>query len=133
VGQVYNDDYTINRSKQIQTGETKAEPPQPIYETVHAIVYVTRRIMESHASLECRIYDQATGSNILFDRFPDNYAWRQESARYTGDSRALETSDLTLINNQPNNSFPARNEITQRLVDNCYSSLLSRIRNGVTF
>jgi hypothetical protein len=110
VGQVYNDNNTINRSKQIQTGETKSNPPQPIYETVTATVYVTRRTMESHAALECRIYDQATGSNILFDRFPDNYTWRQETARYTGDNRALEPADLTLINRQPDNSLPSRHD-----------------------
>ena len=133
VGTIYNDNKTINRSKQIQVGETRSVPPQPIYENVKATVYITRRVLQSHASLECRIYDWNSGNNILFDRFPDTYTWTQESARYTGDKRALEQSDWNLINNPPNGNTPTRNEIVQRLIDNCYNSLLSRIRNGVKF
>jgi hypothetical protein len=134
IGTVLNDSYSINRSKQIQTGETKSNPPQPVYTTVKATVHVNRRVLQSRAALECRIYDWATGRNILSDRFPDNYTWKQESARYTGDSRALEPSDLALINNSGSNANPpSRHELAQRLVDNCYNQLLSRIRSGVSF
>lgn len=133
VGQVYNDNNTIKRSKQIQIGETKSIPSRPVYETVHATLYVTRKIMQSRASLECRIFDWATNNNILFDRFPDTYTWKQESARYTGDKRALEPSDLNLINNPSNLRLPTRNEIAQRLIDNCYGLLLNRIKSGVNF
>ncbi len=133
VGQIFDDNYSINRSKQIQTGETKSIPPQPVYTTVKATVYVSRKILQSRASLECRISDWATNSNILFDRFPDNYTWSQQTARYTGDSRALEPSDWELINNNSTVNPPARNELAQGLINNCYSQLLSRIRSGVNF
>ena len=133
VGSVFNDNYSINRSKQIQTGETKSVPPQPVYETIKATVYVTRRILQSRASLECRIYDQVSNNNILFDRFPDNYTWTQQSARFTGDARALEASDKELLNNTGNQDAPTRNELAQRLINNCYSQLLARIKSGVNF
>lgn len=133
IGQLFNDRYSIDRSKQIEVGQTKTNPPQPIYETVKATVYVTRRVLQSRASLECRIYDWASNRNILFDRFPDNNTWKDESARYTGDKRALEQSDWNLINNSSNINPPSRNELAQRLIDNCYNQLLSRIRNGVSF
>jgi len=133
IGQLFNDRYSIDRSKQIEVGQTKTNPPQPIYETVKATVYVTRRVLQSRASLECRIYDWASNRNILFDRFPDNNTWKDESARYTGDKRALEQSDWNLINNSSNINPPSRNELAQRLVDNCYNQLLSRIKNGVSF
>ncbi len=133
IGQVYNDNYTINRSKQIQTGQTKSLPPRPIYQTVYAKVYVTRRVLQSRASLECRIYDRVSNRIILSDRFPDNYAWRQESARYTGDQRALEPADWSLINNPSGGRPPDRNELAQRVVDNCYNLLLNRVKNGVSF
>ena len=134
VGEAFTDNYTINRSKQIQTGETKSVPPQPVYATIKATVYVTRRILQSRASLECRIYDQASNRNILFDRFPDNYTWTNQKARYTGDVRALEASDLELINNGNNNQNPpTRKELAERLINNCYSQLLSRIKSGVNF
>lgn len=133
IGQLFNDRYSIDRSKQIEVGQTKTNPPQPIYETVKATVYVTRRVLQSRASLECRIYDWASNRNILFDRFPDNNTWKDESARYTGDKKALEQSDWNLINNSSNINPPSRNELAQRLIDNCYNQLLSRIRNGVSF
>lgn len=133
IGQLFNDRYLIERTKQIEVGQTKTNPPQPIYENVKATVYVTRRVLQSRASLECRIYDWASNRNILFDRFPDNNTWKDESARYTGDKRALEQSDWNLINNSSNINPPSRNELAQRLIDNCYNQLLSRIRNGVSF
>ena len=133
ISPVYRDEYTIQRSKKIKTGQTKSNPPQPIYETVYATVYVTRQVLQSRASLECRIYDWATGRNYLSDRFPDNYTWREERARYTGDSRALEPSDWALINNNSGFNSPERNQIAERLINNCYNQLLSRIRSGVTF
>lgn len=133
IGQLFNDRYSIDRTKQIEVGQTKTNPPQPIYETVKATVYVTRRVLQSRASLECRIYDWASNRNILFDRFPDNNTWKDESARYTGDKRALEQSDWNLINNSNMINPPSRNELAQRLIDNCYNQLLSRIRNGVSF
>lgn len=134
IGEVFTDNYTISRSKQIQTGETKSTPPQPIYETAKATVHVTRRILQSRATLECRIYDRVSNNNILYDRFPDNYTWTQQSARYTGDSRALEPSDQEMINNNNNNQQPpSRNELAQRLINSTYNQLLSRIKSGVNF
>lgn len=133
IGQVYNDTYTISRSKEVKTGETKDIPPKPIYETVKATMYITRKLLQSNASLTCRIYDAATESNIFSDRFPDTYTWKAETASYKGDSRALEQPDWILINNSGNISIPSRKELAQRLIDNCYNSLLTRIRSGVKF
>ena len=89
--------------------------------------------MESNATLECRIYEWATGRNILYDRFPDRFTWREETATYKGDQRALTPADWNLINNRFNNNPPSRNELADRLIRNCYGLLLSRIRSGVRF
>ena len=89
--------------------------------------------MQSRATLECRIYDQATGSNLLYDRFPGNDDWRIETATYTGDSRALTPSDWNLVNNNGNINAPTRAQVADRLVRNSYTLLLSRIRNGIKF
>ena len=133
IGQIVRDNYTIQRSAQIQVGTTKSIPAKPVYQTVTATVYVNRRIMESNATLECRIYEWATGRNILYDRFPDRYTWREETATYKGDQRALTPGDWNLINNRFNNNPPSRNELADRLIRNCYGLLLSRIRSGVRF
>ncbi|MEP7257585.1 MAG: hypothetical protein ABI687_04340 [Flavitalea sp.] len=132
VGTVASDRYTIERSAQIQTGSTKSLPAKPVYQTVHATVYVTRSILQSNATLECRIYDYSGNRNILFDRFPDRYTWQQETATYRGDQRALTQADLNMINNGSNRP-PSRNEIADRLIKNCYGLLLSRIKSGVNF
>jgi hypothetical protein len=133
VGQVYNKQYSINRSKQIQTGATKSIPPQPIYKTVYATVNVTSRYMQSRATLECRIYDKATGNNLLFDRFPGNDDWRIETATYTGNKDALTQDDWNKINNRSNVTIPTRSQVADRLIRDCYNPLLNRIKTGVQF
>ncbi|MBO9571541.1 MAG: hypothetical protein J7497_04950, partial [Chitinophagaceae bacterium] len=132
VGTLAIDRYTVKRSTQVQTGTTKSIPAQPVYQTVYATVYVNRSIMQSYATLECRIYDITSNRNILFDRFPDRYTWEEKAATYSGDSRALTQEDWAMIRNQ-NNRPPSRNEIANRLVRDCYGLLLSRIKNGVNF
>ena len=133
IGQLSSNNYIIQRSAQIQTGSTKSNPPKPVYTTVYATVYVSRRVLQSNASLECRIYDWATGRNILYDNFPDNYVWQQERATYKGDQRALTPSDWALINNRIDDRPPSRNQIADRLIRNCYNMLLNRIQSGVSF
>ncbi len=133
IGQVYNDRYTLNRSQQVQTGTTKRNPPEPVYTTVYAKVFVTKRYMQSRATLECRIYDNVSGNNLLFDRFPGNDDWQVETATYTGDKRALTQADWALINTNPGAGIPTRAEVANRLVRSCYNLLLSRIKSGVQF
>ena len=132
IGNTLTNQRSYQRTKNIQTGSTKSDPPQPIYTTVNATVLVTKRYMQSRAALECRIYDWTTGNNILFDRFPKTYDWVNETARYTGNSRALEAEDWRLINNS-SHPVPGRNEVAQQLIRDCYFLLISRIRNGVKF
>lgn len=133
VDQLHNSSNRYERTKEIKTGETKSIPSQPIYTTVRATVYIERRYMTSYATLECRIYDQMSNQNILFDRFPDRVDWRQERARFTGDRRALTAQDIALLNNQWAERPPTRQQIADRMIRNTYQLLLNRINNGVSF
>jgi hypothetical protein len=133
IGQSYTQKNTYQRSAQIQKGTTKTIPEKPVYESIYATVYVTTRLLESHAALECRIYDWATGANLFFDRFPGRYNWRYQTATYKGDRRALTPEDLRLIGNSTTAPIPSRNEIASRLINDCYGQLLISIRNGVRF
>jgi hypothetical protein len=133
IGQSNTQNNTYHRSAQIQVGTTKSVPAKPVYETVSATVYVTTRLLESHAALECRIYDWVSGNNMFFDRFPGSYTWRVQTATYKGDRRALTSEDLRLISNSGTTSVPSRNEIASRLLNDCYGQLLNSIRNGVRF
>ena len=89
--------------------------------------------MQSRATLECRIYDQVSGRNLLFDSFPGNDEWRVETATYTGSKDALTQDDWNKINNSNNFNMPNRSEVANRLIRNCYSPLLNRIKTGVQF
>ena len=133
VGQVFNNSSSILRSIQIETGTTNTKPPKPIYQTVNATVFTHTSYMQSRATLECRIYDLATGHNLLYDRFPGNDEWRIEIASYSGDSRALLPEDWNRINNNSNQQPPSRAQVADKLIRNAYSLLISRIKNGVQF
>jgi hypothetical protein len=133
VGQVFVKRYSINRSKEVQTGTTKLVPAKPVYTTIYATVNVTARYMQSRATLECRIYDQVSGHNLLYDRFPGNDDWRIETATYTGNKDALLPEDWSRINNSNNFKVPSRAEVANRLIRKCYSPLLNRIKTGVQF
>jgi hypothetical protein len=134
IGQVYSRNNSYNRTAQVQVGQTKSNPPQPIYNTVTATVFVTTRVMESNSSLECRIYEWPTGNNILFDRFPGYYNWTSRTATFRGDRRALTNEDWALISNSNlPGQMPGRTDIATRLINESYGLLLSRIRSGVQF
>lgn len=132
IGQLFTDNSSYTRTAQIKTGETKSIPPKPVYQTVTAKVFVTKRYMQSNASLQCRIYDAQTNFNNFYDNFPNTYNWSVENARYTGDSRALTAEDWRLINNSGTNP-PGRNEIADQLLRSSYNMLLSRINSRVSF
>ncbi len=132
IGSVFTRTYNYKRSAQIQTGNTKSLPPQPVYTTVYATVYVTERSMQNLATLQCRIYNTNNNGNILYDNFPSSYNWTYSTARYSGDSRALQAQDWALINNSMMNA-PGRNVIADRLIRDSYNMLISRINSNVRF
>lgn len=102
------------------------------YITIKATVTVTKRLVNGDADLECRMYDVATGRNVLYDHFPGRYNWVFESATYNGDSRALTNEDLRLINNRFDH-YPTREEVGQKLINDAYGALVRRIEQGVNF
>jgi len=132
ISQLFTQTNNYNRTAQIKTGETKSNPPRPIYTTVTATVYVTRRYMQSNATLQCRIYDVYSNRNNFYDNFSNSYNWNIETATYRGDSRALTTEDLRLINNSFTNA-PGREEIADRLLRDSYNMLIGRINSRVSF
>lgn len=132
ISQLYTNSYSYNRSAEIKVGETKSNPPKPIYEKVTATVYVTSRYFQSNAALQCRIYDVLSNRNIMFETFPNTYNWKEESATYKGDSRALTAEDWARINNN-NFNTPDRYAIADRLLRDSYNMLISRINSSVQF
>lgn len=132
IGQVFQKTSTINRSRQIQTGSTKSIPSKPVFTTVRATVFITRRYLQSNTTLQCRIYDVQSGGNMFFDNFPNTYNWQVETATYRGDSRALTQEDWRMINNN-NYNPPERYQIADRLLRDAYNMLINRINSSVNF
>jgi hypothetical protein len=133
IGEIYTNNYTINRSAKVKVGDTKSNPPKPVYETVTATVYVTTRYLQSNAALQCRIYDVRTDRNNMFQTFPNVYNWKVETATYRGDSRALTQEDWVRINTSGFNNSPGRYDIANRLLRDSYNILISRINSSVSF
>lgn len=133
VDRVHAERRQYERVKNIKTGETKSNPPKPVYTTVKATVFLERQYMTSYATLECRIYDRLSNQNSLYDRFPERINWKQERARYTGDRRALEPADIALLSNRWDDYPPNREQLADQLIRATYQQLLSRINSGVSF
>jgi hypothetical protein len=119
--------YSRQVSRQIQVGQT--EDKKPVYNTVYATVYVTRRTVQSHGSISCRVVEPATNNILLYDNFPASYNWYEEYGTYQGDSRALSASDWALINNRSSFRNPSQGDFLNNVFRQAYPQLISRIRS----
>ena len=133
MGPVSSETKSYQRNTQVQVGSTKSIPSKPVYQTVTATITITSRTIRSNAALECRIYDRINLSNIFFDRFPGNYTWQNQTAKFVGDKRALTQEDLRMLNNSQSQNYPSRNDVATKLINDCYFLLISRIKTGVQF
>jgi hypothetical protein len=113
-------------SKQIVVGQT--EDKKPIYNTVYATVYITRRTVQSRGNLVCRITEPATNRVLLYDNIPASHNWVEEYGSYQGDSRALSNYDWAIMNR---GSFrdPSRGDFLNNIFRQAYPQLLNRIRS----
>lgn len=118
---------SYNRSKQIETGRDTAN--KPIYQTVTATVYVTQRELNANADMNLVITDAVNRTQIKWDRLPAEYRYNYEFAEYSGDRRALDGSDLSLINRSRNQPLPTKEDAMKEMMQRIYSDLVSRIRN----
>ncbi|MBY0479358.1 MAG: hypothetical protein K2Q24_17055 [Chitinophagaceae bacterium] len=126
-------DYTrsYNRSKQIETGRDTAN--RPIYTTVTATVHVTQRQLNADAEMNVILTDAAERTQIGWDRLPAEYRYTYEYADYTGDRRALDANDLTLINRSRNQQLPSRQDAMNEMMRRVYQDIVNRVRNKVNW
>jgi hypothetical protein len=96
-------------------------------------VYVTERELTATGDLNVIITNTDNREQVLWDRLPSNYRYTYEYAKYTGDKRALEDSDWTLINRNNNQPLPSRDEAMGELIRKVYDQTVNRIRNTVSW
>ncbi|MFT3824903.1 MAG: hypothetical protein QM731_13355 [Chitinophagaceae bacterium] len=115
-GKLFSNNYSYKVSKEVAVGKTT--------ETVTATVFVTRRVIEARALMDCNIVKPGSNQSIYSNRFPARYTWENLTGKYTGDARALGDRDLAVIRGVFNNP-PS--------YDQLYRELTRQIMNDFTF
>jgi len=110
--------------KQIENGKDTLGRIQ--YRTVTATLQITRKHFTASGDMELTITDVTTGTSITSNRYSEQFTWQEEYATYTGDSRALDSNDLALINNN-NYQTPRKENILDRLSQKIYPQIKNRI------
>lgn len=122
---------SYSRSKQIETGRDTAN--KPIYQTVNATVQVTERELTANADMNLIITDAASRMQLRWDRLPADYRYTYEFADYSGDKRALDTNDWTMINRNRNQPMPSKEDAMTEMMRKVYNDLVNRIKTTVSW
>jgi hypothetical protein len=85
----------------------------------------------ARADMEVTIRDLETGKNISYNSFRDDYRWEQESADFSGDSRALSSYDWNIINNNRGGYYntPQKEDILNEL----YRKIYPQVKNSISY
>jgi cell fate (sporulation/competence/biofilm development) regulator YlbF (YheA/YmcA/DUF963 family) len=118
--------YSRNVSQQVDIGRDTSGAI--IYKTVYATVYVTRQSFTATADMELNITDLTTRKNITWNTFREDYRWQDERATYTGDSRALGSSEQALLNNG-GYMEPRKEDVLNEL----YRKIYPQVKNKITY
>jgi len=121
--------YQRNASKQIEVGRDTSGNAQ--YRTVYATINITKMSFTARADMEVTIKDVITGKNISYKSYRDDYRWQQESANYSGDSRALSSYDWNIINNNNYYNTPGKEDVLNELYRKIYPQVLNNIGYAV--
>ena len=127
IPQPFRNTYQRNASKQIEVGRDTSGNVQ--YRTVYATINITKMSFTARADMEVTIRDLATGKNISYNSYRDDYRWEQESANYTGDNRALSSYDWDIINNNNYYNTPRKEEILNEL----YRKIYPQVKNNISY
>lgn len=120
--------YNRALSKSIRTGTDSSG--KPVYETVRATLQITRRYIRSTGNLEYRITEWESKRQIAWDQVSMNYEISEESATYTGDSRALSSEDWDLVNRNNNRPSDYR-DFSEEMLKRAYPDLRSRLKKEI--
>lgn len=122
---VNRDSYTV--TKDITEKDPKDEK-KSLTTTVSATISVTRRVIDSRASMDYRIMDAASRQMVGSDRLFARYTWEKLTGSYTGDQRALSDKDWAIIRGAFNNQ-PSYDELYRELTRQLMNQFDSRVRS----
>ena len=118
--------YSRTVSKEVEAG--KDTTGKPMRKTIYATINITKRYFTARAQMDVTITDAYRRKNISYNTYNATYDWQQESATYTGDSRALSNEDWALINNKGYND-PRKEDVLNEL----YKKLYPQVKNNITY
>jgi hypothetical protein len=121
--------YSSNKQVSNKVEDGKDSSGRILYKTVYATMHINTKSFGANVEMEVNITDIATRGNIGFNRYRENYSWTQETANYSGDSRALSNTDWDLINNNRNNRVPEKQEVINEL----YRKVFPQVKNKIAF
>lgn len=111
--------YDRQVSRNIEIGRDTSG--RPIYQTVRATLHISRFQMPS-VDIDYRIVDVETNQTLEWNRIQSSMNNQiYETATFTGDSRALSSSDWALVNNRGNMN-------QDQVMRNLYNDLLNELR-----
>lgn len=122
--------YNYQRQVSANVQEGRDTSGKPIYRTVYATLNLSRRSFDATAAMEMSIREIKTNRNISYRTFSNNYRWEEESGSYSGDRRALSSSDWAAINNNNYNS-PRKEDVLEDLYRRIYPQVKNEITNQV--
>jgi len=118
-------------SKQVEVGRDSSG--KTIYQTVYATLSITRKYFDATGSLECRVTDLAKKIDLANENLTAHYTWAVEAGAFSGDSRALSSTDWAIVNQGNNFQLPGKDVVMNELMKNVYPELKTRIRNAVNW
>lgn len=122
--------YSRNVNKQVETGRDSAG--RVIYQTVYATLNIYKQYFTARGDMEVTITDVGTRKNVSYNNYSEDYRWEEEYATYTGDSRALSSSDLNLVNNRSGfGTQPKKEDVLNELYRKLYPQVKNRISYAV--
>lgn len=127
IGQPFDNVTSREISKQVVTKETVLKNDSVVkqYSTVRAVIRTTERKLLSEMDLFINVRDPK-GSLLWNDHFTAQHTWNVKFCTYSGDERALEDADKSMLQKNTEDYTPPKE-------DRIMSDLTGQLQNDLTY
>jgi hypothetical protein len=119
---------TVSRDS-VKVGETKVNGKMvPVYNTVKAKLTTYRKELSSNGLLSMIVVDAKTNGVLTHRKFPGEYVWVSQWARFNGDERALSEDQLRICR-QKELQPPGPQDLFLEFTRPIYNQLIPSVKN----
>jgi hypothetical protein len=119
---------TVSRDS-VKVGETKVNGKMvPVYNTVKAKLTTYRKELSSNGLLSMIVVDAKTNGVLTHRKFPGEYVWVSQWARFNGDERALSSEQLQICK-QKELQPPGPQDLFLEFTRPIYNQLIPSVKN----